>query len=127
MNEYTRRKESLQLLGFSSYRKYLRSELWHSIRAAKLKRDPECYGCGSTQYMQVHHSDYSLKVLTGEDERGLWSVCKYCHRFCEFATDGCKRSPSEATDELKRLHRTYYGRNIQRRVNRIHRGRKKRS
>ena len=108
VNEYVRRKANLSLLGYASYRQYLRSPLWKSIRAVKLKRDPRCYGCGKAA-RQVHHSTYAIEVLRGGDSRGLWSVCRRCHRWIEFCRNGNKRSPSQATDELKRIHKMRIG------------------
>lgn len=105
MNEYVRRKEVLLQLGYSSYRKYLRSQLWTDIRAKKLARDPECYGCGRKRSLQVHHTIYSMAVMSGESEEGLYSVCRGCHQNIEFTRAGWKRQPDQATAELKRLHR----------------------
>lgn len=108
MNAYVRRNSILLEMGFKNYSQYLRSPLWKGIRAKKLKHDPNCYGCGK-KARQVHHSDYSREVLAGETQFGLWSVCKRCHQWSEFTRDGYKRTPKEATDELKRIHFKYVG------------------
>lgn len=112
VNEYTRRQESLAILGFSSYRAYLRSPLWNEIRSTKLKKDPYCYGCRRSA-QQVHHGNYGISVLSGDTGKDLWSVCKNCHKWIEFTKEGYKRQPDEATAELRRLHRIYYGGNRQ--------------
>lgn len=108
VNAYTRRNEIILLLGFSSYRAYLRSPLWKEIRTKKLKRDPQCFGCGR-RAQQVHHGDYTMDNLTGASESELYSVCKMCHRWSEFTKNGHKRNPQEATAELRRVRRLYAG------------------
>ncbi len=108
MNQYVLRKLNLSKMGYTSYQQYLRSPLWKSIREKKIKGDPCCYGCGRPA-QQIHHSTYSLRVLIGEDSVGLWSVCKNCHFTIEFTKDGYKRSPKEATDELKRIRKMRLG------------------
>jgi hypothetical protein len=109
MREYFRRNEILWDLGFKSYRQYLRSSIWTDIRKKKLQHDPHCYGCGKPA-RQVHHETYTREILLGETMDGLYSICKRCHLWIEFTKSGDKRSPKDATDELKRIHWQYLGR-----------------
>ena len=107
MDAYTERNCILAELGYKDYRAYLRSQLWKDIRARKLAQDQSCYGCGREQFLQVHHSEYSLQNLTGTTLDGLWSVCARCHRWCEVTKSGQKRNPDQATKELFRIRKLY--------------------
>jgi hypothetical protein len=101
---YNSRNALLRGMGYQTYTHYLRSQLWKSIRGKKLARDKTCYACGRTA-RQVHHSEYSFANLSGQSERGLYSVCKGCHRRAEFTRTGRKRTPVQATDMLRRWRR----------------------
>lgn len=81
---YKERNRILKELGFASYKKYLNSPLWESIRLAVLSRDKhKCFGCGR-QAKQVHHMAYTLDNLAGRDLSRLRSLCGGCHRGIEF-------------------------------------------
>lgn len=69
---------SLNVLGFNSYRGYLKSKLWRQIRAQKLDSDPKCFCC-KRNATQVHHRAYTLKAMRGHDMDLLMSVCGSCH------------------------------------------------
>lgn len=83
MNEYETRNETLRGLGFASYKDYLLSPLWRSIRRRALTRDKrrcrKCHGWAK----EVHHTDYRRATLRGICIRGLWSVCRNCHQHIE--------------------------------------------
>src|SRR5688572_14287454 len=118
MNAYTRRNELLLELGFLNYRQYLRSKLWKEIRSRKMKLDVECFGCGK-KAAQVHHGEYHVRNLTGSTLEDLYSVCKRCHRWIEFTRAGHKRTPEQATGELRRIRRIRIGRKRERNDNRV--------
>jgi 5-methylcytosine-specific restriction endonuclease McrA len=87
MNGFTKYRERDQLLagmGFTSYKAYLTSPLWASIRFAVLMRDDHiCRACGKKSW-QVHHRRYSLEALQGTDLTKLESICAGCHKRIEF-------------------------------------------
>jgi 5-methylcytosine-specific restriction endonuclease McrA len=100
--DYKRRASNLKDLGFDSYRQYLESPLWASIRSEVLARDKKkCVKCGG-RATQVHHMSYGPKVLSGERIGRLVSVCASCHRAAEF-DDDTKVSVREASRRLSAM------------------------
>jgi hypothetical protein len=98
---YRERNLNLRAMGFASYKEYLRSDLWRSIRARVLEAHPDCFACGGTA-TQVHHRTYRKKDLEGRDLRKLFAVCASCHERCEFRDgDGEKLNPVQSTAKLK--------------------------
>ncbi|MBX2850877.1 MAG: hypothetical protein KTR15_03925 [Phycisphaeraceae bacterium] len=82
------------------YDEYLKSSLWKKIRRRILKRDAEtCMRCGGPG-KQVHHRDYTLDVMAGENDDLLATVCDGCHNIITFADDGEKRSMEEQDQVL---------------------------
>lgn len=81
-NPYADRDESLKRLGFKSYREYIGSDFWKSIRSRVLKRsNGACERCGSRKVIQVHHRAYDIATLAGTNINSLSAVCRQCH--CE--------------------------------------------
>jgi len=102
--DYTSRNEALRSLGYPTYQAYLESPLWASIRKKVLARDGHCcLLCGSWA-TQVHHLEYLLPTLLGQDLRGMASICGDCHHHVEYDPSGHKRSP-EAVDRCYRSAR----------------------
>lgn len=90
----------LRSLGFSSYREYLRSDLWAQIRLEVLAAaEHKCVRCGSVA-TQVHHRYYSLHALNGKDKTGLSAICRDCHWYIEFHPTGSKTKRSVANKKL---------------------------
>jgi hypothetical protein len=84
MKEYASRNAILKEMGYASYKAYLASPLWKSIRARVLRRfGGKCRGCGR-RANQVHHHHYPLEVLSGRSIEGLSAVCGNCHEGIEF-------------------------------------------
>ena len=110
MGEYAERNDLLSDFGFKNYAAYLRSSLWKSIRRDKIAVDPECYGCGRTDHLQVHHGMYTIENLSGLSDEHLYTICGRCHKWCEITKDWVKRSPTAATDELERIRAKYFRR-----------------
>jgi hypothetical protein len=84
--------------GFRNYESYLKSDLWESIRDAKLARHPGCECCGGTA-TEVHHFSYYRDVILGMCDQKLVSVCHECHFDIEF-TDGKKNNLKQAQQKL---------------------------
>jgi len=98
---YAVRDANLRSIGYLTYGYYCRCDLWIGIRARVFELyGKECFACGAPAE-QVHHSDYSIQVLRGEDLSKLYPVCGDCHLWCEF-DNGFKVSPRRATDKLKK-------------------------
>ncbi len=73
----------VQALGFQNYREYLASSLWKNIRSAVVTRAEgkcELYKCGCPVTV-VHHMDYDLETMRGNDLDRLIAVCDPCHDF----------------------------------------------
>jgi len=91
---YYERQQVLKYIGFATYEMYLESHTWITIRRRILKRDHgKCQRCGG-RASQVHHRNYSLDTLCGDNDAGLVSLCGYCHLDIEFDGDR-KRAGSE--------------------------------
>ena len=104
MQAYAHRDIILRQIGFNSYKEYLISNLWLSIRKRALERDKyTCVSCGSAAN-QVHHKKYSKRILLGGKRtlKHMWSVCGSCHKQCEFSQDGQKLTLRTASNKLRK-------------------------
>jgi hypothetical protein len=72
-------RKRLNSLGYKSYRDYLRSEHWASLKEAYRKSTlpQECIGCRSLRY-QLHHRSYAR--IGREQLTDLLPLCGECHR-----------------------------------------------
>ena len=88
-NPYQYRDDNLRVLGFRSYRQYLSSELWQSIRARAIQRaQGKCERCSRpTEHFQVHHRAYDPATLRGDSVDALTASCPSCHRKAERPND----------------------------------------
>lgn len=87
---YRSRDYFLGQLGFLSYRDYLGSELWRSIRNRVFKiKGRICALCGQ-EAQAVHHNRYHRNDLTGENLAFVNPICNPCHKKIEFK-EGSKR------------------------------------
>jgi 5-methylcytosine-specific restriction endonuclease McrA len=90
-SRYSRRNAVLAEMGYSSYRAYLASDLWKSIRERVLERDGGmCRMCLKRKARSVHHITYHEDTLRGETLDQLVSVCGGCHVVSEFDRKGEK-------------------------------------
>lgn len=91
---YKYRDDNLRALGFSSYRAYLASELWLSIRARVIARDGRrCQRCGrAARVLQVHHRAYDPATLRGDRIDAITTACERCHRKAERPRDYTRTS-----------------------------------
>ena len=90
----------LKDLGFKSYRDYLRSDLWHEIRARRMCATPVCAKCGK-KAQQVHHADYRRATLKGDNPTALICLCRKCHDKAHETVNGRPRySAAMATEWL---------------------------
>jgi len=87
INRYKQRDEVLKSIGFSSYKEYLASNLWKSIRARVLREFSTCQ-CGKPA-TQVHHRSYKKRYLLGRGKLRLAMkpICEDCHKQIEFDGD----------------------------------------
>lgn len=96
---YSERQRVLELLGYNSYRDYLLSPLWKSIRDKVLRG--KCVICDKTDASQVHHRNYLYETLAGQCLDQLIPLCGKCHRKIEFSHRN-KRTPQD-TDNYCRI------------------------
>lgn len=84
-NPYAYRNDNLRRLGFKTYRSYLKSDLWASIRERVFERaDRRCERCKrSKKRLQVHHRAYDPATLAGTSLDSLTVTCSHCHRVAE--------------------------------------------
>lgn len=83
-DELSERDAILRAIGFPSYRIYLQSELWGSIRKRVLRRTGrKCHLC-ELPASSVHHSKYTEENLRGNSLEFLHPVCDDCHELLHF-------------------------------------------
>lgn len=100
---YAQRDALLITLGYATYDKYLRGALWRRIKAAGFeKHGTECRVCRSKAKV-LHHVNYSLEVLTGEDISTLAPLCHHCHFNVEFNQDKSKRNLTDAQRQFAKM------------------------
>lgn len=101
-NPYEYRNENLKRLGFKTFRLYLKSELWRTIRARVLARPPEglCQKCQRKKATQVHHRAYDMATLAGTNVDSLTKTCARCHVKAERPDD----HGQSAYDRLQRAN-----------------------
>lgn len=87
------RDNNLNKLYFNSYKEYLNSKLWLSIKSIIYQRDhAKCrsLSCKKSSLLtfsgakfggvkQVHHFDYTIKTLLGLSTKKLITLCETCH------------------------------------------------
>lgn len=99
-NPYWYRNDNLAAMGFPSFRAYLKSALWQSIRQRVFADQPVCIACGRKKATQVHHRAYDPATLRGDCPNSLSPVCARCHRMAE--------RPDQIRDGMDRLHDASY-------------------
>ncbi len=70
-----------------TYNAYLTSQTWYDLRAKILDRDSHRCVCCGNHATQVHHRSYAPKVLAGQANDKLASVCGLCHHKIHFYDD----------------------------------------
>lgn len=99
--DYDRRNRFLKVLGFMSYKHYLASDMWKTIRGMVLKLDDgRCVVCGGPA-VNVHHNSYEIDVLIGKDLQQLMSLCRTHHEEAEFDELARKRELPEVRKSLE--------------------------
>lgn len=97
------RADSLRRLGFVSYKQYLASDLWKSIRQRVLDRDGgKCVRCQKPA-KTVHHPHYSYDVMRGERIEALTSACGGCHESCGHSGGGIRPLKPLSRERKKQL------------------------
>lgn len=82
---YFERDQIVESLGFSSYRDYLQSDIWDSIRTQVLSNfKHQCQICKERWANEVHHIHYTKGNLSGRHLNHLVSLCDKCHHSIEF-------------------------------------------
>src|ERR1700761_8112362 len=83
-----------------AYNRYRKSVLWQKIRARILTTARgRCRCCGG-KATEVHHRDYRPRVLAGNDDAALVSICADCHRNIHFAPNGKRREDWEEGERM---------------------------
>ena len=100
--EYERRDELLRSLGYTSYRSYIESELWTSIKArVRIRSTGLCEFCRKKRSRNVHHRSYSKEVLLGTDLTKLIDLCGGCHLKIEII--GGKRRRKRGFQKVEKM------------------------
>ena len=95
-------KQFLEWHGFGSYQEYLESDMWFAIRKRIWSRDKGlCVVC-SQPGQCVHHRSYKAKVLRGDYDPWLITLCASCHEYIEFELDG-RKIPSSKPKRKEQL------------------------
>lgn len=114
-HDYEIRDRNLLELGYYSYGQYLKSSKWKEIKEKVAPRSKKCVRCGKAAE-QIHHGNYDIKTLDGQDMQFLFPVCRRCHRNAEVDKKGKKKTIYAANHYLHALtdeQFKYYGRMCQ--------------
>lgn len=96
---YDSRNRILFVLGFSTYKAYLRSSMWkHAKTKALHEKGNKCMWC-EKMAITAHHSRYDIETLKGTTTKHLWPICETCHHKAEFCNNA-KTGLKEANDRL---------------------------
>ncbi len=84
---YASRDAILNRMGFMTYKQYLESDMWRSIRARVYDaKGRNCLTCGNPA-TEVHHRRYHESDLRGLYLTYLMPICRACHEKVEFNGD----------------------------------------
>lgn len=62
-----------------------RSPQWPAVRAAHLKKQPFCQGCGGTKELEVHHlMPFHLNPSRELDDANLLTLCELASHECHY-------------------------------------------
>lgn len=87
---------------FETYQDYLNSPMWAEIRERVWNRDNgTCVACDAPGHC-VHHRSYKDRVLRGEWDSDLITLCDACHKYIEFESDG-RKIPSSCPKRKEQL------------------------
>ncbi len=104
---YQDRNKILREMGYKTYKDYLESELWESIRERVFKnRGDKCVLCSNPPTC-VHHRGYGKAVLLGEELHQLVAICFECHKEVEFKANGDKRTLVQSQSRFDTLLKKY--------------------
>lgn len=101
---YATRDELCKSFGFFSYKAYLRSDEWRSIRDGVLQEFEQCICCERPSKV-VHHVRYDSATLLGVHTLNLAPMCRQCHELIEVLEDGSKGSMARANTLMFELAR----------------------
>jgi hypothetical protein len=104
---YGDRDAFLQAAGFHSYRAYLASTTWKTVRSHILDQYGTCHFCDQPA-RAVHHLLDTVENLLGRSGFGLIPVCRSCHKRMHF--HGKRFLPLH--ESLNRAHRVAIGKPI---------------
>jgi len=79
---YRVREQSLKTLGFRTYKEYLNSNLWKTLKVRLIGQ--LCQICKVEKAYTFHHVTYSIPAMIGELPDQLIPICKRCHYAGEF-------------------------------------------
>lgn len=98
---YDSRNLILKENGFKSYREYLSSSLWKSIRVRVFSlKGNLCHLCNS-KATELHHNRYSKSDILGITIKNIVPICRKCHEYIEFSY-GNKNTLSAAKNKCKK-------------------------
>lgn len=99
-NAYEERNNTLYKMGFNSYREYLSSQIWRSIKRKFLFG--ACHACANKRAVVLHHKAYDEYTLRCGSSATLVPMCYDCHQAIEF--DGIsKNTLGQANRELAKV------------------------
>jgi len=102
--KYAARNELLRSFGYRSYKSYLASDEWKSLRAQVFAEFPHCICCESKSQV-VHHFRYDSATLLGVHRLHLAPLCHACHEKMEVLPSGEKATLSHANTLMLEMAR----------------------
>jgi len=105
LSSYRERDQIVRELGFASYREYLDSDLWRTIRCRVYRNKGGFCRICKAPATEIHHNTYTRRVMGGADIGPLHPLCRSCHKSLEFAGNGRKRWPKEVRRQFRLARR----------------------
>lgn len=107
-NCYETRKLNLKLIGFKTYPKYLKSDLWRSVRKRVYAVKGDICSLCPEPATALHHNRYHIDDLSGKTMEHIHPICDTCHEFIEFGKHGKKNSLQKARETFLIMQDTWF-------------------
>jgi len=119
IKQFSKRNKLLKDNGFTSYKQFLNSpqwkqihKLWEGKKKKGIQRWKECFCCGATERLQLHHLKYKnvMKAYLGNN---IVPVCNTCHETIhDMTARNSQMSIKLATKKLAKKFTKLYTTNI---------------
>jgi len=100
---YSTRNLNLKLMGLKTYKHYLYSKMWKSIRVKVFTAKGRICSLCPAKATELHHNRYHIDDLAGRTLEHIHPICNSCHDFIEHGQGNIKRHLHEARSAFNRM------------------------